>query len=93
MPETANEATFESAIAKVEDADDVEAAKKAKTEAAVENEEEDDDDDDTPKFKAIQSYLTPIQCFGVKYLEEHVMNQEVMEELEQTRVCDFESDG
>ena len=80
------DADFEAAIADVEDADDVAAAKKAKTEAAV-DEEEDDDDDDTPKFKSIQKFLTPIQVFGVRYVEEHVMNQEVMEELEQTRVC------
>ncbi|OQV25233.1 Helicase ssl-1 [Hypsibius exemplaris] len=73
----------ESAIAKVEDPEDVAAAKKAKTEAA--QDEEDDDDDDEPRFKSIQKFLNPIQCFGVKYVEEYALNQEVMEELEQTR--------
>lgn len=79
------EAAIEAAIAEAEDADDADAARKAKAEAKVEEEEE-DDDDDQPRFKAIQKLLAPIQCYGVQYLESHVLDQDVMEELEQTRV-------
>ncbi|GAV04070.1 hypothetical protein RvY_14407-2 [Ramazzottius varieornatus] len=78
------EAAIEAAIAEAEDADDADAARKAKAEAKVEEEEE-DDDDDQPRFKAIQKLLAPIQCYGVQYMESHVLDQDVMEELEQTR--------
>lgn len=85
--EDVSEAALESALTKAEDVDDVEAAKKAKAEATVEDDENDDeDDDDDPKFKAIVKILKPIQCYGVKFSEAHVLDQDVMDELAQTRV-------
>ncbi|XP_055328559.1 helicase domino-like isoform X2 [Paramacrobiotus metropolitanus] len=88
MDEDINELAYENAISKAEDSADVEAAKKAKAEAKAvdENEENDDDDDDDEiKFKAISKLLTPVQCYGVRFAEAHVLDQDVMDELAQHR--------